>query len=348
MKAPKKKIILILVLLVFVQQCSTINLIPDFVLKKSDYKYLSAGVSSKNFVLDKISDKTYMYITYDSVRNYFIVDDSYNKIKISAEGDVLINIQHPSGDLPYKSHYVFTDSTVCDLSKNSLEFEPFYKKINSETDTLDTKWITLFEDYYNKATTVIYSNNDYIYLKIKAGWVALQLANDYYFEGDNISEITFKNYPAKFEKLIFLKDNASNTYSDWMSHSGSSADKMYPDEDLKYFNYPEKGLKYVSNKIKTIDFKKTKSAENYTYTPIIAQFQGVGYYKLKIGEEYIRFKENAFKYPFMFFHSDAYLNLYTIPKKFESKTKLSFIKYSFPTNQNESKSQGLYLLKKKE
>ncbi|EDM45731.1 hypothetical protein SCB49_07977 [unidentified eubacterium SCB49] len=173
------------------------------------------------------------------------------------------------------------------------------------------------------------------------------MSDNYYLEGDNITERTFENYPAKFRKLIFLKDQESNTYSDWMSHSGSSIDKKYPNTALENFNYPEKALDYLNNEIEKISFEKKVQSETYTYTPIIAQFQGIGYYKLKKEDEYIHFKENAFKYPFNFFKSDSYLNHYTIPEKFNTKTKLSFIRYSFPTNQNESKSQGLYIIKRK-
>ncbi|SIR18417.1 hypothetical protein [Maribacter ulvicola] len=348
MKKYKKFILLIIGLLFFfVQQCSNTNLLPSFVCKKSEYKYLSEKVNSKNFVIDKISDKTYLYVTYDSINNYFIVNDGYNKMKLSAEGNLLINIPHPSGELPYKTHYVFTDSTICDFSKNELEIETFFKKINPATEKLETKWISIFEEYYYNASTVIYSNNDLIYFKINEGWVSLHISDNHYLEGDNITERTFENYPAKFSKLIFLKDQKSNTYSDWMSHSGSSIDKKYPNVELENFNYPEKELNYLNNKIEKISFEKTVLSETYRYTPIIAQFQGIGYYKLKKENEYIRFKEKALKYPFKFFKSDSYLNHYTIPEKFNTKTKLSFIRYSFPTNQNESKSQGLYIIKRK-
>ncbi len=340
-------IFLIGTFLLFLQQCSTINLIPNLVSKVNTYKYLSEKVSSQNFVIDKISNKTHVFITYDPVHNYFIVDDSYTKTKVSATGDVLINIPSPSGQLPYKTHYIFTDSTVCDFSKNKLEIESFYKKINPATEKLEKKWIAVFEEYYNKATTVIYSNDDLAYFKIKEGWVALHFSDNYYLTDDNDYEKIFENYPAKFNRLIFLKDEKSNTYSDWMSHSGSSIDKKYNDNSLEHLKFPEKKFKYLNQKIEKISFDKTAKSETYTYTPIIAQFQGVGYYKLKKEGEYIRFKENAFKYPFMFFKSDAYLNHYSVPEQFETKTKLSFIRYSFPTNQNESNSQGVYIIKRK-
>lgn len=349
MKKKRKKILILVIILVFIQQCSMINLIPSFVLNKSDYRYLSEGVSSENYTIEKISDAGYSIITYDTINNYFIVDTNFYQIKISAEGDSITSIK--SGFLPYKTHFVFADSTAHDFSKQKVEAEPFYQIINSQEEKMEKDdWISLFEAYYNKASTVIYSNDELIYLKINEGWVALHMPIGYFLGGNYFSERTFENYPgkyAKYNKLIFLKDNKSNTYSDWLSHSGSVLDKLYPDERLKLYTYPEKALDYPNDKIEKISFHKTDVSETVTYTSIIAQFQGIGYYKLKKENEYVRFKENADKYPFLFFSSDGYLNHYSVPEKFKTKTNVSFIVYSYPSNQNESESQGIYIVKKK-
>lgn len=61
----------------------------------------------------------------------------------------------------------------------------------------------------------------------------------------------------------------------------------------------------------------------------------------------MRFKEDAVKFPFWFFQSDRYLNNYTLTEQFMAKTEVSFIRYSYPTNTNISKSQGLYIVKRK-
>ena len=347
MKRYIKILFVFVTVLVVTQQCSNFNLIPNTVSKKDQFVYLSEGVASRNYIIERITEKTHAYTTYDTINNYFIVDDSYKKMKISATGEVLISIPDPSSELPFKTHYVFTDSTVCDLSKNHFELEPFLKKINPSTEALKKEWMIVFEEYYRNASVVIYSNNDQIYFKTDQGWISLYLGDSNYLGGHQNSERTFKNYPAKFNSLIFLKDIASNTYSDWMSHSGSSIDKKYRNQSEEQINYSENQLKYLDNNIKKISYHKTGSSSMYAYTPIIAQFQGIGYYTLNIKDEKVRFKENAFKYPFKFFQSDAYLNQYTVPENFKNRTSISFIRYSFPTNQNESKSQGLYLLKRK-
>ncbi|WP_405415284.1 hypothetical protein [Maribacter sp. Asnod1-A12] len=340
-------IFIIVGLLFFVQQCTTINLIPSLVSNKDNFRYLSEEVSSTNFVVDKISDKTYLWIYYDTINNYFIVDDSYHQKKISADGNILFDLSDPSAEMPYKTHYVFTDSSVYDFSKNKVEKEPYFERIIFLTEELEKKWILLFKELYDKASVVIYGNNELIYFKIPSGWVALKVSEFRFLKGDNTSERTFENYPAKYNKLIFLKDIKSNTYSEWMSHSGSSADKKRRNYDLDNADYPEKKINYVENKIEKISLKKTKIHSTFTYTPIISHFIGIGYYKLKKENEYIRFKENAIKYPFYFLQSDSYLNNYTIPEEFEPKTNISFIRYSYPSNTNESKSQGLYIVKKK-
>ncbi|WP_324027686.1 hypothetical protein QSV08_06985 [Maribacter sp. BPC-D8] len=340
-------IFIIIGLLFFVQQCTSINLLPSFVSNENNYKYLSTGVSSENYVIDSITDKTYLYITYDTINNYFIVDDGYQQIKISTNGSILFKTSDKTAEMPFKTHYVFGDSTVYDFSQNKIEPESYFKRINADTEKLEKKWITIFEEFYNQASTVVYGNNDIIYLKINEGWVALHTSENYYLEGDNSSERTFENYPAKYNQLIFLKDTKSNTYSDWMSHSGSSIDRKYNDYDFEHSNYPENEFNYQNNKIKKIGSKKTESSSTFAYTPIIAQFLAVGYYKLQKGDEYVRFKEDAVKFPFWFFQSDGYLNNYTLPEQFRAETEVSFIRYSYPTNANKSKSEGLYLVKRK-
>ncbi|MEX6625995.1 hypothetical protein [Tenacibaculum salmonis] len=327
MKKHKKKIFLIITFLFLVQQCTDINLIPAFVLNKSDYKYLSNNISSKNYVVNRISEYNYSFITYDTINNYFIMDDSYSKIKIDYKGDIKIKIPHPSGNLPYKTHYVFTDSTICDLSKDRLQMIQYYKKINPDKHN----WFLLFEEYYNKATTVIYGNDDKIYLKIKEGWILFRTLNGPYLDGEHITEKTLKGYPAKYRKLIYLKDLKSYRYSDW------SEERYYPEDKIKYLN----------QKIKKISFKKRGISETFTYTSIISQHFGIEYYKFKKRNEYIRFKESASKYPFIFFKSKRYVSHYNIPEKFKTKTEVSFMDCSYPSNQYESKSDGLYIVKPK-
>ncbi|SOU87777.1 conserved hypothetical protein [Tenacibaculum dicentrarchi] len=327
MKKHNKKIFLIITVLFLIQQCTDINLIPAFVLNKSDYKYLSDNISAKNYVVNRVSEYNYSFITYDTINNYFIIDDSYSKTKIDSKGNIKIKIPHPSGNLPYKTHYVFTDSTICDLSKDKLQMIQYYKKINPDKQN----WFLLFKEYYHKGTTVIYGNDDKIYLKIKEGWVLFRSFNGPYLDGDYITERTLKGYPAKQRKLIYLKSLKSFRYSDW-SHGSY---------------YPEDKIKYLDQKIKKISFKKIGVSGTFTYTSIISQHFGIEYYKFKKRNGFIRFKESANKYPFILFKSKRYVSHYTIPEKFKTKTEVSFIDCSYPSNQYESKSDGLYIVKPK-
>ncbi|WP_370408799.1 hypothetical protein [Tenacibaculum dicentrarchi] len=199
--------------------------------------------------MNRVSEYNYSFITYDTINNYFIIDDSYSKTKIDSKGNIKIKIPHPSGNLPYKTHYVFTDSTICDLSKDKLQMIQYYKKINPDKQN----WFLLFKEYYHKATTVIYGNDDKIYLKIKEGWVLFRSFNGPYLDGDYITERTLKGYPAKQRKLIYLKSLKSFRYSDW-SHGSY---------------YPEDKIKYLDQKIKKISFKKIGVSGTFTYTSIL-------------------------------------------------------------------------------
>lgn len=96
-----------------------------------------------------------------------------------------------------------------------------------------------------------------------------------------------------------------------------------------------------------LGFKKDKVSSRLRYLNLTAEFHGTGYYQLKKGTDNLKFKEIVAKVPFVFFYADKYLNHYVIPEKYKTNTEVSFIHYRFPSNMNESNSQGLYVVKKK-
>ena len=325
---------IIVILLLFLQQCTTVNLIPAFVSNKDDYKYISDIIDSDEWNIDQITNNRYAYITYDTINNYFIVDDSYSKSKIDSNGKVLKRISHPSGEIPYKTHYVFTDSTVWDFSKTNLAFESYQKTINPEVDILEKNWILIFEEYYNAAQIVIYGD-DVIYMKIKEDWILMYLDDNYFLRGDNISERSFDGYPAKKDSaLIFLRESETGIYSDWSSRIGS----------LDQRNYDENKLKYTTETIDQISYSKVKESDRLAYINIIARFVGDGYYQLKKGDNYLKFIENTFNTPFIFFKTENYFEHFVLPKSFDSKTDISFVKCICSKNQTTNSFDGIYLI----
>ena len=150
------------------------------------------------------------------------------------------------------------------------------------------------------------------------------------------NNFSFEGYPAKYNKLIFLKNGETGLYSDWGSRIGSIDQESYPEDR---FDYPIQPIDKIS-------FIKKGQSSNFAYLPFISQFHGIGYYKLKKGKDYILFKEIAYKEPFQFFKTASHTIHYTLPTKFKLKTEVSFVKYAPQTNQNEPNSQGIYVVRK--
>jgi len=320
---------IIIITFLFIQQCTTINLIPSFVNNKGDYKYISDIIDSEEWNINRLTDKA-TFITYDTINNYFIVDTGFDKMKIDSKGKIVLNIAHPSGEIPHKTHFLFTDSTALDLSKNDLKPKSFKKIINPKEKTLEKKWKIIFEEYYNAAQTVIYGD-ELIYMKVDTDWILFHLEDDDYLRGTPATERTYDGFPAKNnDVLIFLKESESLLYSDGSSPWSHNQQ-----------NYNEDKLKYPSQIIDKISFSKEKIDENFAYTPISARFEGTGYYKLKKGDKYLRFKERTYKMSFKFLETENYIKHFVLPSNFESKTDISFINCVCSKNDN---YQGTYII----
>ncbi len=125
-------IFLLLLFIFILDQCTTINITSAGIFKKKEYdsyKYLKDGVESEKYILKKISSGNYSgTVLYDPKNNFFTLRNHEGFRKINAEGEVEILIKYEDNiDFPFRTHYIFTDSLVYDLSKEKVESESFKK-----------------------------------------------------------------------------------------------------------------------------------------------------------------------------------------------------------------------------
>ena len=321
-------------------QCTPINVFTVSKRKKSVYEkypYLKYGVESENYIIKYISNPYKAFITYDTKNNYFfIAEPPYTKI--SKEGIIAFQIENKEYmDNPLFTHYVFDKEGVFDFSKKKLEKESFDTVINPDYSMSFLEWKSLFNDYYKKAEFVVYGNSlDYkyypVYLKVNNKWI-LFLSSSYDGFNQTYQGIVLEGYPAKFDKMILLKANYKNKFSD----------------GLNFYDTKSKGISefYPKNlKIKKLYFYKELVSEHFPYTSIPQEFSGTAYYNIKINKDTLKFKENALK-NCLGFRLRTYLYWYILPQKYLKNSKVSFLAYRYPHNINESGSNGLYIIKHK-
>ncbi len=334
-------VILIFLLLLFLTQCTTINVFTTSKAKKSvynKYPYLKDGAASENYIIKYISNPYKAFITYDTKNKYFFIAQPPYR-KISKNGLVVVQIEDNGHlDNPLFTHYLFDKDGVYDFSKTEVKKELFNTIINADFSMRPKQWKSLFDDYYKKADVVVYGNDmDYkyypIYLKINTGWILIFSSSYDGFNQSYSEGVSLEGYPAKFNKMVLLKDNHKQEFSNGMV-----------EENL---NMDEYSLSYPSKfKLRRLYFHKQMVSEDFPYTSIPQEFSGIAYYRIKIDNDVLNFKESALKHCFSS-SVKSYLFWYVLPEKYLQDSKVSFLEYKYPHNINETGSNGLYIIKEK-
>ena len=337
----------LLVVLLLIEQFTIIHIFSPLALKKTEYNsynYLIDGVKSENYKIKYLSNSYAAEITYDTENNYFFIRDNHYR-KMDSMGNEIIAIKR--GELvsnPKNTHYVFTNNGVYDFSKDTIKEEIFIKIHNNKGSLVlkPESWQKHFDYYYSAAQIVVYGPViDYdlhrypIYFKIDNNWILL------FSLGDNIDDdfdfgVTYEGYPAKFNRLIYLKDSEQDHYSNAMTkHELYMRNRPLAEFD---FNYPSKF------KIKKLFFQKESSFDDIKYTSIPYAWAGTAYYELMIDTDILNFKEKAAKSVLITASVQTYLNWYVLPEKYIGKTNISFLEFRYPYQDEHS---GLYLINKK-
>ncbi len=162
-----------------------------------------------------------------------------------------------------------------------------------------------------------------------------------YISGYTGDENFIEGYPAKYDRLIFLKDEIKKRYSDASSTEVSETKTEFP------YGFVENKMNYPKEKIKTLFFQKTTIYDRLAYISIPIAIGGTAYYRMQKGNDQIKFKENAIKSILPFTSVKSYLRHLSVPIAHQDKCNISFLRLDYPSNINESGSKGLYIVKKK-
>ncbi|UQB69891.1 hypothetical protein [Epilithonimonas zeae] len=386
----KKSTVIILIIglliLLFIDRCTTINLTTADIFRPKSYnhfKELTQKPQSENFEI--VPALGTFPILYNSVKNEFYLKNGQGLTKYDASGNLMI-----SNDLNKEKYtsifdfsnfvpYVFAENGVYDFSGNRLIYSKFSQILNVKNELSDKEFKSIFEENYRQSNLVIYDTDRNIesgrncfpmYFRIGENWILMFSQKDDYrfshqgnevFESDTIGQIDFKGFPAKFfnQGLTVLKDFKTGLYS--INQLGK--EKIDDDYLNKYYTQilKEKNLDYqTDSKIKLLSRKKDDYYEtgNPFSLPqwVAPSFINTAYYSLTYQNEKLFFKAKAVKmYDSPTAQNDLYL--YELPKQFRIKSKLAFIDYGLDIggymdmNSGEIdpiiKNTGLYLIKLK-
>jgi len=329
----------IILLLIILDKCTSVNITSASIFKKKEYKsypFLKDGVNSENYEIKHIVNSNYgLEIVYDTMNNYFIVDTEYlSTQKINYKGEITVY----RGYHPKQSHYVIGENNVIyNLSKKENQKEFVSKTINIDHIKTFIDWFGFYTSYYEKADVVIYkedinnkTNPLFIYLNINNKWFLIPILEELEDELSN-----YKNdFPAKGQKLIYLKD-----YNN----------KLYSKDNPSRTSLPWKNSKVKTNKenLKMKFFTKEFVYDRYyliyfSLNPI--RFKGVAFYNLENNGEVLKFKNTLHKS--IFVKDRPVLYHFTLPQQFRNKTQISFICYD-PYIGNRVDGEGLYIVKRR-
>ncbi|WP_289046379.1 hypothetical protein [uncultured Olleya sp.] len=332
-------ILAFILLIIFIEKCTVINIMSPTVFKKSkynNYNYIHQGVANNNSEIVRVSDSPYNAIMYNEEENYFIIYGDEKIRKINSKGIQEFSIER-NDNVSYANSgtYVFTENMVYDLSDKLITKTKIKKVIQASGEQLKlNKFLKLLSSYYQKANTVIYANvetfgakNHKVYFKIDHDWIGIYISK---IESNRInfhpSGEILKTFPEKRQHLLFLKNPVNNVYS-----SRSAGNETFSSVSNDLILTKEEEIEYPNNKnIKVAFYQKEKTLGVIAYTGIPTSFRGTAYFNLKINKEEYNFKEMGTNNIGFFNKVKHDISYYVVPNKFRKKTQVSFFK-SFPS-----------------
>jgi hypothetical protein len=340
--------VIVLLLVLVLQQCSSIDLLAVFRNKAHQHlPTLRNGARSENYQLQRVSTNVFANLTYSPIGNFFLLNNQDEVIKIDAKGNEVYRLTNSNCYLPRFSCYVFDSTGVYDFSASQLKKQPFKQLLNLNKQLNEADWQQTFDQLYQSADVVLFGSTsqygtDPIFLRIHNEWTLL-LTTEHEVRISNMeyqAGISFEGYPAKFEPLFLLKDVANKTFSDTEGTTDEFL-KTYYTVKLK-----EKELGYPNDrKLETLSAEKGRVYAHGAYTPFPISWVYPMGQSLSINKEEIKFRCHGTRDLGIASKIEGYLNSFVIPTKYATQSKVSFLRYSFPSNGSESDDNGIYVVK---
>ena len=315
----------------------------------SDYPLLKDNPSSAHYTLVRVNDYwSPVTITYNPAGNFFVLG-SLKVSKIDALGNKVFSLKTSETThlLPF-TYYIATSKGMYDLSRQRPKLERFEQVVNgSKTRTLTVdSFHEIYGQAYADADIVVYDEPNFdegidkyrAYMWIKGGWVLFYLSDRAItLDRDYDLGITVKEYPAKFNRTLLLKDVQTRTYSAGNSDLSGGNPRLMALLPERKMRYPARG------RLKVLQFRKERVDETYRGVPVV--FTGMAEYRLRIGKEDLFFREIAVKA--LRQKLQTQLHWYVVPAPYQDKTQVGFLEFIPISNMTSEGSGGVYALRRK-
>lgn len=315
----------------------------------SDYPLLKDSPSSEHYTLVRVNDYwSPVNITYSPAGNFFVLN-SRKVSKIDAQGNKVFSLTNSETThlLPF-TYYIATSKGLYNLSRSRPKLERFEQVVNdSKTRTLTVdSFHEIYGQAYAEADIVVYDEPNYeegidkyrAYMWIKGGWVLFYLSFDAItLDSDYDLGVTVKEYPAKFNRTLLLRDVQTKTYSAGNSDLAGDNPRLMALLPERKMRYPARG------KLKLLHFSKDRVDETYRGVPVV--YTGMAEHRLRIGKEDLFFREIALKA--LRHKLDTQLHWYVVPAPYQDKTQVGFLEFVPISNMTSEGSGGVYALRRK-
>ncbi len=343
--------------LLVVERFTPVNLAPPGFLRPAvydAYPLLKDGVESEAYRLEPLSNPYRARITYSPEGNFFLVVDRRFR-KLDGHGRQVFAVERdPATVNPPFSPFVVGPSGVYDLSREEVTLQPFVQVLNAAADRTFTRdtWRAVFDQAYAKADVVVHGgfqsdNSKYAsYLRIGGDWVLIYTSlSAIDVDHDTDFGTRFPGYPAKFDRMILLRDPQRGLFShdsrDIRENLPRAASGPGDVTDL-----PERGLRYRDDvSLETLFFDKDFVSSEIVYTSIPLTLGGRADYRLRIGEDELNFWEIAVR-P-VASPLETNITVFVLPKAYGNRSEVVFLEFNPGSNIDSAGSDGLYVLRRR-
>lgn len=337
----------LLAFLAFIETFTVTNLLfPSFLNKPeyATYPLLKDGVGSDNYEVSFIFDSYAAKITYSPSGNFFMIEDHFYR-KFDAQGNQVAELPdaHEWINPPF-SPYLISTNGIYDFTETVPHKAPFMRILNDDGRTRFTKerWQELFDSFYEKSDVVLYGEPDSgtsrypAYFKADRGWIVLYTTRSHIeIDDDYELGVSFAGYPAKYERMVLLKDPHAGVYS--LDNYRLRDGIWTVDEDD--FTYP------MGYGVEILSFRKEYVSSEIAYTPIPIVYNGPGIYQIKAGNEVLNFQETAIRA--IGSRASSNMTRFVLPEQYFGNTNVSFLEFRPGNNFDTSGSDGLYIIREK-
>lgn len=335
-----------LLVLVFLERCTTIDVTYPEMLRPpmlTEAPILKGAGGSEAFEVVWISDPYLSNVTYQPEGRFFITTGRQIR-KFDQTGQQVFSFEHTGeSQNPPFSHYILTPEGVYDLSRDIPVLEPIVQTVNGDENRAFTQagWEQTFAQGYADAEIVIHVNPtlDYVrpasFLRINGDWVIAHTAHENVkITTDWELGTTFEGFPQKHNRTVLLKDVAEGHYSSDSDRVRDGSVGLAEDQ----LQYPAQG------QLTMLGFDKAR-LETAAYIPIPVSIRGPAYYKLRIGEDDLIFREMGVQHVISKGGFSSNLSWFTLPEPYAADIPVSFLEFRPGNNMDTMGSDGLYVIR---